>query len=282
MTRNSEDFKYVDVRHTTRTGKESAWIRMPATDVTKWAQETAGNFNCFATVQRFAAEKRTKGEPFTAPLYFDLDNKEDPSISQADGIKLVEFFVNELGVELTDIWIYFSGSKGFHILINSHALGIQPATDLHRIYKHIAGYLVHRLDLISLDLVVYTSSRMLRMPNSMHQSTDLYKIELSLEEMKTLTLGQIRELAKSPRPLDDAPYTISERREKVELRAKAALFVQDKASEYEESAKTDSERYSKDEYVFRKGQPPACVVDIMEGGWKKQGDRNNATVQLAC
>jgi len=275
-----EDYKFVDVYHSDVKGKNSPWKRIEITEIPRYQQEDAFNFNCFATVQRFCNPVKSKGEAFIAPLYFDLDYEPDPSRSQADAVELIDFFTGELDIKPSDLWVYFSGSKGFHVLINSQALGIQPRADLHKIFKHIAGYLVHRLGLKSLDLVVYTSYRMLRLPNSTHHKTRLFKIELSVDELRTLSLDEIKELASQPRK--EGPFTAAQRKEGLTVREAAARLYTDKAKEYEQSAATASARYDKEEYVFRKGLPPACVTDILEGGWKKDGDRNQATVQLSC
>lgn len=114
-------------------------------DVPKWQHEEAKDFNCFATVQKYANEKKTEGEDFLAPLYFDLDYSENPAVAQEEAIKLVEFFTGELDIQEQDLHIYFSGSKGFHILVDERALGVEPRKDLQRVYKHIAGYLRYRL-----------------------------------------------------------------------------------------------------------------------------------------
>jgi len=292
------DFKYVDVWYSDDKGKSSPWQRIEVDNILKFQQEETFNFNCFATVQRFANKSRVKGETFLAPLYFDLDYKEDPRVAQEEAVKIIEFFTQELDVQPTDIWVYFSGSKGFHILISSQAIGIQPRPDLHKIFKHIAGYLKYRLGevvikkddegkeaeviepLKSIDLVVYTSSRMLRLPNSVHQNTRLFKIELTIEELKTLTLEEIKEKARMPRRADDGLLTTEDR--KIELRKEAHKLYIDKLQEYEQAEATANQRYDKEEFAFVKGQPPVCVTSILEGGWKKEGDRNQATVQLAC
>lgn len=274
------DYKYVDAWHTDENGKSSNWVRLELSAVSDYQQQTAFNYNCFATVQRFANPDRVKGEDFLAPLYFDLDYEPDPAVSQADAVKLVKFFTEELDVKPSDLWIYFSGSKGFHVLISSQALGIKPRNDLHKVFKHIAGYLVHRLGLSSLDLVVYTSSRMLRLPNSIHQKTKRFKIELSIEDLGTLTLAEIQAKAETPRRTP--VFTGEQRREGLDVRPKAGALYQDKLTEYEQAAATTSARYDKEDYRFTKGYPPACVNDILENGWKKPGDRNQATVQLAC
>lgn len=275
-----EDFKYVDAWHSDENGKSSQWTRIDAADIQRYQQEEAFNFNCFATVQRYANSDKVEGEPFLAPLYFDLDHQEDPSVSQADALKLIDFFTKELDIQESDIWIYFSGSKGFHVLIASQALGIEPRNDLHKVYKHIAGYLVHRLKLTSLDLVVYTSKRMLRLPNSIHQKTRLFKVELSLSDLASKTLDEIKEIARMP--VKKTPFSKKQRTDELESRPKATAFFADKQDEYLQAAATSSHRQSREEFIFKKGQPPVCVQDIMESGWKKDGDRNQATVQLAC
>lgn len=279
----AEDFIYVDAWHANKDGKSSPWKRIKAEEVKAFQNDEALNFNVFTTVQRFQNPERKKGaEVFTAPLYFDLDNEKDPAISQADAIKLIEFFTEELDVRESDIWVYFSGSKGFHILVNSNALGIEPRDDLHKIFKHIAGYLIHRLTLTSLDLVVYTSKRMLRLPNTVHAKTKNYKIELSFEEIKTLSLDEIKALAGEPRRPDELKYTATARREAVGLRTEAAALYKNKMQEHLEAAATSLKKYDTECFNFKKGNPPACVQDIVTNGWKKDGDRNQATVQLAC
>jgi len=273
------DFKYVDAWHSDQNGKSAAWTRLEVGEVTAYQQE-ANNYNAFCTVQRFANKVKTKGEAFIAPLYFDLDYEPDPSVSQADAVKLVEFFMQELDVQETDIYIYFSGSKGFHVLISSQALGIEPAPDLHKAFKHIAGYTIHRLGLRSLDTVVYTAYRMLRLPNSIHAKTRLFKIEISIDELRSLSLDEIKNMASMPRK--ELPFTTKERKDALGIRNAAAAFYEDKLQEYSQAASTANARYEKEEFHFVKGRPPACVQDILNGGWKKEGDRNQATVQLAC
>jgi hypothetical protein len=277
-----QEYRYVDAWHTNENGQAVGWTRVEYPEgVLKYQQEVANNFNCFCTVQRFAAKtKGVKGEVFIAPLYFDLDYKSDPAVSQADAVKLIDFFMHELEVAETDISLYFSGSKGFHILIDHQALGIEPGADLHKIYKHTASYLIHRLELKALDLAVYTHHRMLRLPNSLHSGTRKFKIELSLEELRTLTLEQIKDKASMPRqtPVQEPKLRADNRG----LRAAANAFYLDKAKEWREAQATAGARYEKEEFNFRKDRPPVCVLDIMEGGWKKDGDRNQATVQLAA
>lgn len=293
MAKQNKEYVYVDCYQCDENGKSSPWKRKHLDDVPKWQHEEAKDFNCFATVQKYANEKKTEGEDFLAPLYFDLDYSENPAVAQEEAIKLVEFFTGELDIQEQDLHIYFSGSKGFHILVDERALGVEPRKDLQRVYKHIAGYLRYRLGevqeqedengrpveytepLKAVDLGVYTVKRMLRLPYSRHQKTGLYKIELTLQQLKELTLDEIKERARTGQPIQREEKTVRKR-------PKAGVFYADKLHEYEEAAATTSDKRSKTEYIFVKDKPPICVEDILNNGWKKDGDRNNATVQLCC
>lgn len=294
-----QSYKYVDVYHCDENGKSSPWKRLSVDDVPAFQHNEARDYNCFATVQHYANASGVKGEDFVAPLYFDLDYADDPTVAQKEAIKILDFFTGELDVQEADIHVYFSGSKGFHILIDDRALGVKPQADLHRVYKHIAGYLRYRLGdtsiavtedgkevekvdpLKAVDLVVYTAKRMLRLPYSRHQKTGLYKIELTKRELQTFTLDEIKERAKTGYVSPDK-LTEEERTTKIRKRPKTGVFYADKLKEYTDAAATATQRYDKDDYVFTKGKPPVCVQDILNGGWKKDGDRNQATVQLAC
>lgn len=293
------DFKYVDFWYTDINGKNHDWTRIDVAEVSKYQQEHAMNFNCFITVQRYANSTRTKGEPYAAPLFFDLDYKDNPQIAKDEAVRIVDFFLHELDMKESDIWVYFSGSKGFHILIASQSIGIEPRTDLHKVFSHIANYLKYRLGdktiepdpktgedreritpLKSVDPVVYTSARMLRLPNSVHQNTRLYKVELTIEELRMLSLDQIKELARQPRK--DVGLSAEDRKKALKLRKPAFAFYIDKLKEYEQAEATSTSRYSNEVYYFDKNNPPVCVMDILKSGWKKDGDRNQATIQLAC
>lgn len=290
-----KEYKYVDVYYCDENGKNNPWKRLDVDSVPKFQHEEAKDFNCFATVQRYANEGKVDGEDFAAPLYFDLDYGDDPAVAQREAKKVTDFFMKELDIQEQDIRVYFSGSKGFHIIIDERALGVTPRTDLHRVYKHIAGYVKYRLGdtvtvenehgkpvnitepLKSVDLVVYTVKRMLRLPYSRHQKTGLYKIELSVKELGLLSLDEIKARAK----IGTRPLSPTEEKT-VRKRPKVGAFYADKLKEYEDAAATANQRYDKEEFIFTKDKPPACVQDILEHGWKKDGDRNNATVQLAC
>lgn len=288
-------FEFKDVYYTDRQGKNSPWRRINVSELKTFQMEQAENFNCFASIQTFLQKTKPekKGELHIAPMYFDLDYENNPDIAKQEAVKVIDFFIKELGLEPYDIRVFFSGSKGFHILIDEQALGVQPREDLQKVYKYLAGYIKNRLGtwvqvdgkdtllpLESIDLVVYTCPRMLRLPNSVHQKTKLHKVELNLDELE-LPLEILRTIAAKPRHDTELKYTGVDRQE-IKPRPKAVKMYQDKVTEYEDMSCSANVRYDKESYNFTKDKPPVCVKDILEKGWKKPGDRNNATVQLGC
>ena len=260
-------------------GDGGKWRRIHQDEIADYQQKEASNYDVYASAQRYKNSNKVQGEDYIAPLYFDLDSA-DPAESQADAIKLVDFLTKELDVQPTDLYIFFSGSKGFHIIIDYHAFAIKPRADLVKAYKHLAGYLVHRLELKTLDLVVYTNPRMLRLPGSVHAKTKLFKTELSIEELKSWNIEQIKVMAAAPRPT--AVINEEIRATSRGIRKKLSSFYTDKEAEYQQLQVTTQERYKSAKYNFERDKYPACVEDILTGGWKQSGQRNQATVQLAC
>jgi hypothetical protein len=282
------EYKYVDFQF--NHGVASKWVRVSLADIRSKVQQ-ASNLNCFATIQRFSSKIRPEGskvrEEHLAPLYFDLDYAEDPAVAQKEAVKIVDFFRYDLDIDYSAMKIFFSGSKGFHLLVSNKVFGVEPSEHVTGVYKYIANYLRFKLanktkdgstPLVSIDNV-YSIRRMLRIPNSRHSKTDLFKIELTYDELCNLSLTEIKEKAKTPR--EESVYSEDEIRKSTRLNKTAAEFYKIMFSEYTElQLISDTKREST--FSFNKEEMPVCVKDIYENGWKKDGDRNNATIQLAC
>lgn len=198
--------------------------------------------------------------------------------SRVDAVKLIMFFRERFGLTEDEIRVYFSGSKGFHVLVNPIVLGIKPDKSLHRFFKLIATYLVSQLGLKSLDTSsIYGHGRMLRLVNSIHHKSGLFKVELTHEELKGDLNVVISELAKSPRgdiyPPDQLEY---------QLNVPANEWYLQKVYEYTEAQKLeDTKTTVKDEILASMEGIPACVQFVLDRGILKSGDRNKATMALA-
>lgn len=248
------------------------WTRLKATDVASLIEE-AKNTDVFTSVQRYRSKEKIKtgGEIFLAPLYFDFDSQIVEE-SRVDAVKVVNFLIDDLHIPKESVEVYFSGGKGFHVIVQPSVLGIEPSADLHLVLKYIVGYIAQYLDTKTLDLSIYTVRRMFRIPLSIHSTTGLHKIELETMELAALNADEIKEIAKAPRVINKAKSSIG-----VKL---AKQFYADKLLEYKDlqSVKTDEVtnlRFTKEDW-------PECVKDLYNGGWKQEGHRNQAIVQLAC
>ena len=159
------------------------------------------------------ASSQYRGEaalPHLAPLYFDIDCADGLPDALRLTYALHEFFTGELEVDSHHIRVWFSGSKGAHLLVHPDALGITPSPTLTMDMKPIALGLCDRLAReygvpeLSADDRVYSLPRMLRCENQLNPKSGLYKVRLTPEELAAGDLAHIKTLASSPRILAEA------------------------------------------------------------------------------
>ena len=79
---------------------------------------------CYCTYPQYDIRDQNNA-CIVAPLVFDIDNEEDPNVSRLDSIKLIKKLQKD-GLSLDDIDIYFSGHKGFHIIIPREVIAMEP------------------------------------------------------------------------------------------------------------------------------------------------------------
>jgi hypothetical protein len=197
--------------------------------------------------------------------------------SRQDTIKIITYFTEKFGLTEDEIRVYFSGQKGFHVLIDPVVLGIQPDKELNKIYKFIMYYLEAQLGLKSIDRGIYSHGRMLRLVNSIHHKSGLFKVELYHTELKGNLEDVLDNLAKAPRPELYNPDDIV-----LELNDQANDWYLQKKSEWQEAEKTRTETPTiKDDVLSQMEGIPTCVQFILDRGILKVGDRNKATMALA-
>jgi replicative DNA helicase len=122
----------------------------------------------------------------TNRLVFDFDS-EDLDQSRKDTVETVSR-LKKIGVNPDDMNVYFSGGKGFHIVLNTDC-EFTPEQAKKVALKVAKG-------LKTFDSVVYNPARIFRLPFTKHQSSGLYKIPLELRELETLKVEEIKTLAK--------------------------------------------------------------------------------------
>lgn len=130
-------------------------------------------------------------------LLWDFDSsdkkktfEENLENSRQNAIELCHRLVDNYNIDPDNIACYFSGSKGFHVVLPLDR-EINPNEFKQAVMK-IGGDL-------NLDPTVTHSNCLIRLEHTVNQKSGLYKIPLSLFEMDELTINQIKDLAKTPR-----------------------------------------------------------------------------------
>ncbi len=128
-----------------------------------------------------------EGKAISNKLFFDLDSKQDVNKAKEDAKELLHR-LQTAGLKVEDhVRVYFSGNKGFHIEVPV-AKDFTP-DELKALCSNIAA------GLDSFDDVIYNTSRTIRILNTKHQVSGLYKIELEPYDLIELTLEQIKKKA---------------------------------------------------------------------------------------
>lgn len=126
----------------------------------------------------------------TNTLYFDFDSKNDLELARTDALEVANRLITR-GLDEDNIGCYFTGGKGFSVEVEMDSY-ITP-DKFKAITVDIAG------DLSTFDTVVADPNRIVRVHNTKHQNSGLYKIPLTPEELVSLSIDEIKLLAKNPR-----------------------------------------------------------------------------------
>ncbi len=130
------------------------------------------------------------------PMYFDLDLKDEGEKVRNEAFSLYEELCKSIPKD--GIRFYFSGSKGYHIEVEPLVAGISQSDNLPQLFRYIAGDYKEKLSLDSIDFVVYDWRRIWRYPNTRHQKTGLYKVDISELFERDASLEEIKAHAIKP------------------------------------------------------------------------------------
>ena len=116
--------------------------------------------------------------------------------AQADARRLVSA-IHERYPELEGkVPIFFSGGKGFHVLLEL-AHNPPPAVGFHRVARTLAEALAARAG-AKIDTAIYDANRIIRLPNTRHPKTGLFKRRIDADALFALGMPGILDLAKQP------------------------------------------------------------------------------------
>lgn len=163
------------------------------------------NLGVFVTTYMYDCENQNEANLF-GDFYLDFDydlegsNQESAfDVVRRDVLSACRYLRVILGVNQEEILLFFSGKKGIHLIVPKEILGIVPHKNLNRHYKMLAEDINKFTSGKTLDLKIYDNKRLFRMPNSIHQSSKLYKVYLTEDEITNSTFASIKSIAKNTR-----------------------------------------------------------------------------------
>jgi hypothetical protein len=126
-------------------------------------------------------------------LVLDID-RDGPAEALADVRRLVAAIRDRYGID--DIPVWFSGSKGFHVLIEL-AHNPPPSLTFHRTARTFAESLAARAE-VKIDTSIYDIAHIIRLPNTRHPKTGLFKRRIDPDALFVLDVPRIRQHAQHP------------------------------------------------------------------------------------
>lgn len=124
----------------------------------------------------------------TKELWFDFDGENDLQQAKADSLTICQRLIDK-GFNQNSLQIWFSGGRGFHVIVKTN--GLFTPKQVRSICNELAN------GLTTFDSTMYDAPQLLRAPFSRHGETHLYKIPLTLEDLNSLTIEEIKVSAKS-------------------------------------------------------------------------------------
>jgi hypothetical protein len=128
-------------------------------------------------------------------LVLDID-RPDLTEALADARRLVTALYHRYPETAGEVPVYFSGGKGFHVLIEL-AHKPPPTVGFHHVARSFAELLAARAE-VKIDTSVYDIAHIIRLPNTRHPRTGLFKRFVGSESLFRMDIGGILEQAKHP------------------------------------------------------------------------------------
>ena len=225
------------------------------------------NTGIFTSAYRYSDDKVNDKTLAYGDLYFDFDCKDDFEKVRKDVIKTLAYIEVVFKIKSDSVYIYFSGNKGVHITIPAYYFNIEPCENLNGIFKSIIINIKKYTEYKTLDTQIYDKKRLYRIPNSIHDKTNLYKIQLTSDEIKNSKYEDILSMAKCPRR-----FNINHNYDKQVCESR---FKEMKKTYEENCNKNTNIKYNKKINFI----PPCIKTILIEGA--KEGYRNNTIAVLA-
>lgn len=238
-------------------------------DIEETVAKRFNNVDAYTTNFLYNHEDQNQSD-LIGPLYIDLDGdiKDESSYAKVkqDALTAISFIKTHLKVPKEYIRLYFSGSKGFHIIVPSIVFGIRPCKDLNNKYKMIALEISKHTINKTVDTRIYDKKRLIRLPHTINGKTGLYKVPLSEEILRASSYASMKLYARTDRSIEvETAKTIEHSR----------IAFEEMTKKKERPKKNGNTSFINPNYEI-----PLCIKYIYANG-AAEGGRNNTLVILA-
>jgi replicative DNA helicase len=196
----------------------------------------------------------------TTNLVFDFDSKDDLQLARTEALEVINRLEIEYNVPWDAIQAYFSGKKGFTLLVETN-LTFTPTQLKELCYKQIGK------GLQTLDSSLYNASRILRMPFTKHQETGFYKIPLSRTCINEYTIKGIQTIASKIENAKNLNYSIAQLDESIIPKIQPKSLVISSPKEFLD-------------FTLKPKWLTSCRWSLLNGRFH-EGDRSSALLCLA-
>ena len=256
------------------------WQRISVRSIDDHRERLQAKVDIFHTVQIFERSQFSDGERHICPLFFDIDH-DDLATSLESTQLILQHLIDELEIDPKNIACKFSGSKGFHIVVNPYALGCRPSVNATAAVRRAAFEVAQTMGLKhskekgddgTFDSRVYSVRRMLRLPGSLRESG---------RRACSIPAGRLVEMVvddvlgwnenEEVRPMVWAHCDAS-------TEAIAWFGSHQDAADLEETLSPDARGFLK-----KSSGPtdlPVCMKDLLQPRLKQPGSRNQATFMM--
>lgn len=137
-------------------------------------------------------------------MYLDFDMDTDKEGAYDDlrfqCERVIHVLVNIWKIPSNMLQIYFSGNKGFHVVIPHEVLNLKPCQNINDVLKRAAMFFKLQFSADTLDTAIYDRRRLFRLPNSINAKSGLYKVPITARQLHEFSKEQMREWAREPKP----------------------------------------------------------------------------------
>lgn len=137
------------------------------------------------------------GEQYANFFALDIDGEDEDVATQRERTVALVEYLQDIEIDPEEYYIFFSGNKGFHVLIPQRIIGYEPSETLYKEFSAFAKALSAESGVpvyspsgapgggsgCGIDLSVYDVNRLFRLPNTLNKKSMLYKVQLTFDEL---------------------------------------------------------------------------------------------------